>query len=111
MGKPEYAPNFIGDIMMRCWGKEPKDRPNFIQLEEMINCRMESSLSSYYCNLNAYYEKFNTEKATASNTERFGLAKLLEDKPKPKKRFSQLTMRYSRPPEHKNYLPYDVTSN
>ncbi len=79
MEKPVYAPNFIGDIMADCWKKEPKDRPHFSQLEEIIGSNMESSLSSYYCVMNAPYEKFNYEKTVAPKTGRFGLAKLLNN--------------------------------
>ena len=102
MEKPNYAPNFMGDVMSNCWKKEPKDRPTFSQLEEMINGDMESSVSSYYSNLNAPYEKFNNEKTFAPKTERFGLAKLLINKPKLVQSFSQPTgygQRYSMSPE------------
>ena len=89
MEKPNYAPNFIGDVMEHCWKKEPKDRPSFRQLEEMITPNLESSVSSYYSNLNTPYEKFNEEKAVAPKTERFGLAKLLNEKTKVVKSHSQ----------------------
>ena len=99
MEKPDNAPNFIGDVMSNCWEKEPKDRPTFSQLEETISDNMESSVSSYYSNLNAPYEKFNYEKATAPKTERFGLAKLLNDKRRIGKTLSAgNVLRYSLPP-------------
>ena len=82
MEKPNNAPNFIGDVMRNCWKKEPKDRPTFRELEEIISSNMESSVIVYYSNLNAPYEKLNHEKAVAPKTERFGLAKILNDKPK-----------------------------
>ena len=100
MEKPNYAPNFIGEIMNNCWKKKPKDRPTFNQLEEIISGNMESSVSSYYSNLNVPYEKFNYEKAIASKIERFGLAKLLNDKPKLLKSLSLPAVRYSMPPEN-----------
>lgn len=80
MAKPDYAPYFIGEIMTNCWKKEPHERPTFIELEEQIYVNMESSVSSYYCNLNAPYEKFNGEKqsACASKTKHFGLAIFLD---------------------------------
>ncbi len=88
MEKPGYAPNFIGEIMRQCWEKEPKDRPTFSNLEQIISGYMESSVSTYYCNLNAPYEKLNDERSVASKTERFGLANLLYGKPKSNKAFS-----------------------
>ena len=107
MEKPNCAPNFIGDVMRNCWKKEPKDRPTFNQLEEIIGGNMESSVSSYYSNLNAPYEKFNEEKTAAPKTERFGLAKMLNEKPKViMKSLSQPAvsgLRYSLPPENLNF--------
>ena len=82
MEKPNYAPNFIGNVMNKCWEKEPKKRPCFSELEEIINSNMESAVSSYYSNLDAPYQKFNYEKAVAPKTERFGLSKMLNEKPK-----------------------------
>ena len=82
MEKPNCAPNFIGDVMNHCWKKEPSDRPSFNQIEEIIGGNLESSVSSYYSNLNVPYEKFNEDKTVAPKTERFGLAKLLNDNPK-----------------------------
>ena len=53
MEKPNYAPNFIGDLMSNCWEKGPEDRPTFSQIEEIIDSNLEASVSSYYSNLNA----------------------------------------------------------
>ena len=36
MEKPNYAFYFIGEVMSNCLEKEPKDRPTFSQLEEII---------------------------------------------------------------------------
>ena len=102
MEKPNYTPNFMGEIMMDCWKKEPKDRPSFGQIEAMITDNMESSVSSYYSNLNAPYEKFNDEITVAPKAERFGLAKLLNKKPNVIKLRSQSSgygARYTQPPE------------
>ena len=80
MEKPNYAPNFIGDLMNNCWKKEPKDRPTFNQREEIIRGKMESAISAYYSNLDAPYQKFNDDKAAAPNkTERFVLLKMLNE--------------------------------
>ena len=111
MDNPVFAPNFISDVMNNCWKKEPKDRPTFSKIEETITANLESSVSSYYSNLNAPYEKFNDEKVDAPKTERFGLAKLLNDKPLLMKSLSQSVrygaIRYSMPPEvlRKSALP------
>ena len=89
MEKPNYAPNFIGEVMNNCWKREPKERPTFNQLEETITVNLELSVSSYYLNMNAPHKKFNDEKAVAPKTERFGLAKMLYDKPKLMKSLTQ----------------------
>ena len=86
MEKPNNAPNFIRDVMSNCWEKEPKDRPTFRQLEEMITANLELSVSSCYSNLDTPYQKF---KVVARNTESFGLEKLLQEKPKRMISFSQ----------------------
>jgi hypothetical protein len=36
MTPPEYSPNFLGQIVKNCWKKDPKKRPTFSQLAEMI---------------------------------------------------------------------------
>ena len=85
MERPEYAPNSFGEIMNNCWKTDPSERPTFSQLEDIITKHWESTVSSYYCNLNDSYEKLNEEKDGAPY---FGLAKLLDVdvtiKPKPR---------------------------
>ncbi|XP_057369653.2 vascular endothelial growth factor receptor 1-like [Daphnia carinata] len=80
MEKPDYVPNFFGEILTDCWKSEPNERPTFSQLEETICNHMETSISSIYLNLNAAYVKMNEEKDTATPTDLFGLAKLLNEK-------------------------------
>lgn len=80
MEKPDYAPNFFGEILSDCWKSEPNERPTFSQLEETICSHMETSISSTYLNLNAAYVKMNEEKDTATPTDLFGLAKMLNEK-------------------------------
>ncbi|EFX82654.1 hypothetical protein DAPPUDRAFT_4284, partial [Daphnia pulex] len=36
MEKPDNAPTLFGEIMSSCWKMEPKERPTFSQLQEMI---------------------------------------------------------------------------
>ena len=52
MSKPEYAPNFIGEMMSNCWQKEPKDRPTFSQMADVIEKEIESVIGIDYLNLN-----------------------------------------------------------
>ncbi|KZS14552.1 Uncharacterized protein APZ42_019921 [Daphnia magna] len=40
MEKPEYAPNLFGEIMTNCWKSDPKERPTFSQLREIISQHM-----------------------------------------------------------------------
>lgn len=82
MEKPDYAPNIIGEIMFNCWKSEPNERPTFSQLEEMLGNQLESSVSSYYLDLNAPYAKLNEETLNAEANDYFGLSKLLDDKAK-----------------------------
>jgi hypothetical protein len=80
MDKPELAPNFFGEMMADCWKSDPKERPTFSQMEEIICSHMESSVSSDYLNMNAPYAKLNEEKENATLKDQFGLAKLLREK-------------------------------
>ncbi|XP_046457032.1 mast/stem cell growth factor receptor kita-like [Daphnia pulex] len=88
MEKPAYAPNYIGEIMSSCWKADPKERPSFSEMEEMISSEMESTVSDHYLNLNSSYEKLNELKVNASSTEPLGLAKVLDSKEKVGKRHS-----------------------
>ncbi|XP_046451547.1 fibroblast growth factor receptor 2-like [Daphnia pulex] len=80
MDKPELAPNFFGEMMADCWKSDPKERPTFSQMEEIICSHMESSVSSDYLNMNALYVKLNEDKENATPKDHFGLAKLLVEK-------------------------------
>jgi hypothetical protein len=46
----EYSPNFFGDIMKKCWHMNPKKRPTFSQLAEIIENYIESLVSLDYMN-------------------------------------------------------------
>jgi hypothetical protein len=80
----------MGEIMSGCWKADPKDRPSFSEMEEMISKRMESTVSDHYLNLNSSYEKLNELKVNASPTEPLGLAKVLDSKEKVGKMHSTL---------------------
>ncbi len=80
MEKPNNAPNLFGEMMTNCWQTDPKLRPTFSQIEEIICGHLESTMNSSYLNLNASYAKFNEEKDTTTPTDLFGLAKLLTEK-------------------------------
>ncbi|EFX73008.1 hypothetical protein DAPPUDRAFT_308023 [Daphnia pulex] len=95
MEKPDFAPTCMGEIMSSCWKADPKERPSFSEIEEMISSQMESTVSDHYLNLNSSYEKLNEEKVNASPIEPLGLAKALDSKEKVGKRCSIL-------PAHKN---------
>ncbi|XP_046462720.1 fibroblast growth factor receptor 4-like [Daphnia pulex] len=50
MEKPEYSPNLLGDIMKQCWHIDPKERPTFSQLTEIIEKYIVSLVSYDYIN-------------------------------------------------------------
>ena len=52
MTKPEYTPNFIGEMMANCWKKEPNDRPTFSQMADVIAKEIEFVVGISYLNLN-----------------------------------------------------------
>ena len=88
MEKPDFAPNYIGEIMSGCWKLDPNERLTFSQIDEKISSQMESVVTDDYLNLKMTYEKFNKEKANVSPTEPLGLAKTLDCKEKVAKRHS-----------------------
>ncbi|XP_046638612.1 vascular endothelial growth factor receptor kdr-like [Daphnia pulicaria] len=92
MEKPDFAPNYMGEIMAGCWKADPKERPSFSEMEQIISSQMESTVSDHYLNLNSSYEKLNQLKVNASPTEPLGLAKALDTKEKVGKRNSLNTI-------------------
>jgi hypothetical protein len=52
MTKPEYAPNFLGEMMANCWQKVANDRPTFSQMADVIEKQIESVVGIDYLNLN-----------------------------------------------------------
>ena len=67
-------------IMAECWKADPKERPTFSGMEEIIVGQLESSVTSSYLNMNDQYAKINEEVENAAPTDLFGLAKLLNEK-------------------------------
>ena len=49
MAKPEYAPNFLGEMMTNCWQNEPNDRPTFSQMADIIANEINSVVVADYC--------------------------------------------------------------
>ncbi|XP_059351725.1 mast/stem cell growth factor receptor Kit-like [Daphnia carinata] len=79
MDKPNFTPNFIADMMANCWNMEPKGRPTFSQIEEIICSHMESAVSSSYLNMNEPYVKLNEERNNGKPADLYGLAKMLQE--------------------------------
>jgi hypothetical protein len=81
MEKPEYATNTMSKVMTDCWKTDPKERPTFRQLQEMIHDHIESSVSSDYWSLNFPYAKLSEEKRQGSScpAESSGIAKQFSD--------------------------------
>ena len=81
MTKPEYTPNFIGEMMANCWRKEPNDRPTFSQMADVIAKQIESVVGIDYLNLNgAMSENCQTrEIADPTETNRLEIVKLFNE--------------------------------
>jgi hypothetical protein len=81
MEKPQYAPNFIGEMMKNCWQKEPNDRPTFSQMADVISKEIESVVGIDYLNLNgAISENVPIREIVApSETNRLEIVKFLNE--------------------------------
>jgi len=81
MEKPEYAPNFVGEMMKNCWQKEPNDRPTFSQMADVIAKQIESVVGIDYLNLNGGdSENCQTrEIADPTETNRLEIVKLFNE--------------------------------
>ncbi|XP_050735818.1 vascular endothelial growth factor receptor 3-like isoform X2 [Eriocheir sinensis] len=62
MGRPKYANDDIHMIMMDCWKTEPKDRPSFSQLVDILGFLMPSSLKEEFLPMNDIYIQMNEER-------------------------------------------------
>jgi len=45
---PVFSPDSIGDLMDRCWEKEPSDRPTFNELKEKLGDMLEENVQQHY---------------------------------------------------------------
>jgi hypothetical protein len=84
MEKPEYAPNFIGEMMANCWRNEPNDRPTFSQMADVIEKQIEFVVGINYLNLNGADNENGSIKEIVDTTQtnRLAIVKLLNDTPK-----------------------------
>ena len=54
--KPQSCPVYIYTILLKCWSKSPKSRPDFATLSELIECIIDSlpkNQNLIYVNINA----------------------------------------------------------
>ncbi|CAG2173059.1 unnamed protein product, partial [Oppiella nova] len=58
MEKPDFAPNDIYELMSLCWRAEPKDRPDFMEIADIIGALLESN---HYLDLNDPYQTMNEQ--------------------------------------------------
>jgi hypothetical protein len=80
MTPPEYSPNFFGQIMKNCWEKDPKQRPRFSQLSEMMEKYVESFVSIDYLNINSSSENRATnEILEPTETSHLEIVKILNE--------------------------------
>ena len=61
MGKPEFAPDAIVQLMSDCWKTQPNQRPTFSQLEEALKSLMDPPTASNYIAMNGPYIEMNSE--------------------------------------------------
>ena len=81
MAKPEFAPNFVGEMMKNCWQKEPKERPTFSQMADVIVKQIESVVGIDYLNLNGPISGNDLirEIVAPSKTNRLEIVKFLNE--------------------------------
>jgi len=81
MEKPEYAPNFVGEMMKNCWQKEPNERPTFSQMADVIAKEIEFVVGIDYLNLNGGESENDSIKEIVDPTEtdRLEIVKLFNE--------------------------------
>jgi hypothetical protein len=67
METPEHTPNFVAKMMQDCWMVDPKQRPTFSQIEELLDGPLESLVTSFYLQLNEDCQRLNIDKRTYEN--------------------------------------------
>ncbi|XP_046453446.1 fibroblast growth factor receptor 1-like isoform X2 [Daphnia pulex] len=67
METPEHTPNFVAKMMQDCWMADPKQRPTFSQIEELLDGPLESLVTSFYLQLNKDCQQLNIDKRTYEN--------------------------------------------
>lgn len=80
MKPPGYSPNFFGQIMRNFWEEDPKQRPRFSQLSDMIEKYVESFVSIDYLNINSSSENCAiTEILDPTPTSRLEIVKFFNE--------------------------------
>ena len=95
MEKPEYAPNFIGEMMANCWLNEPNDRPTFFQMADVIAREIESVVGIDYLNLNAAEnaeDRVIREIIDICETNRLEIVKLIDETAKSPSPITEITV-------------------
>ncbi|RWS21332.1 mast/stem cell growth factor receptor kita-like protein [Leptotrombidium deliense] len=59
MEKPDLCPNSVYQIMIDCWREDPKNRPDFTKLAELLGNLLEASVRQHYLDLNDPYQELN----------------------------------------------------
>lgn len=64
MEKTEHCPDDVYQIMKDCWHAEPKERPEFSQLSDVLGALLESGVRQHYIDLNDPYLEMNEQLLT-----------------------------------------------
>ena len=59
--KPELATSRIARLITTCWNRDPKLRPTFRHLEEILGAHLETSVRNRYVDMNEPYNKLNQQ--------------------------------------------------
>lgn len=49
--KPLFMPNPVSELMMKCWETDPKERPNFSQVETELGDMLEDDVQNHFLRL------------------------------------------------------------
>ena len=95
MEKPEYAPNFIGEMMTKCWQKVANDRPTFSQMADVIAKEIEYVVGIDYLNLNEPISGNGLIRKIidpSSETNRLEIVKLIDETAKSPSPITEITV-------------------